>query len=488
MKNFPRLNLQFHNGMNNPDADYENDIKNQIKAALESDDAEKFAEAQLAMAKIIEDRILKEAKDAVNEDYTDLNVLAKRGLNPLTKEEREYYNEVITAGGFAGAEKAMPPTIFERVFEDLRADHPLLSEIEFVNTTGVTEWISRNNDVSAAWWGTLCAEITKKLEVAFKKETTGLYKLSAYVPVCKAMLDLGPAWLDRFVREILFESLAIALELAIVAGTGKDQPIGMMKNLAGAVVEGVYPDKSAVALKSLSPESLGANIMSPLTKSGTRAVPGVLMIVNPLDYWAKVFPQTTFLSGTGTYVHGVLPIPAKVIQSVAVPQGKMVAGMAKDYFMGVGSSQKIDFSDHYKFLEDERTYIAKMYANGKPLDNDSYLVFDISGLNPVFPTVQTTPYIDTRLAGLEIEAGAVAISPAFSPSVHYYTATAEAAAEAVTATAKDSTATVTAKLNNAVVNLEQDLTWVEGSNVVEITVTNEGLSEVYILVVDYTVA
>lgn len=72
--------------------------------------------------------------------------------------------------------------------------------------------------------GTLTTAITKKLEVAFKKEETELYKLSAFVPVCKSMLDLGPAWLDKFVREILMESLAVALELAIVAGTGKEQP------------------------------------------------------------------------------------------------------------------------------------------------------------------------------------------------------------------------------------------------------------------------
>lgn len=195
------------------------------------------------------------------------------------------------------------------------------------------------------------------------------------------MLDLGPEWLDRFVREILFESMAIALELAIVAGTGKDQPIGMIKNLNGAVVEGVYPDKVAVELDDLKPETLGLKVMAPLTKNGKRAVPMVLMVVNPLDYWSKIFPATTFLSATGTYVHGVLPIPAKIVQSVAVTQGTMIAGMAKDYFMGVGSTQKIDFSDHYKFLEDERTYIAKQYANGKPIDNDAFLVFDISGMS-----------------------------------------------------------------------------------------------------------
>lgn len=379
MKKKYNFDLQLFAPLINPDLEKtEIELQAQMKAALESGDSEEFVKAQVAIAKNIENKIMKEAKQAVNDDLNDQTVMAKRGLNPLTKAEIEYYNEVIGTAGFAGTEKLMPSTIFERVFEDLEQNHPLLAEINFQNTTATTEWISRNNDAEAAWWGPLVEEIKKKLEVAFKKEKTDLYKLSAYVPVCKSMLDLGPQWLDKFVRTILFESLSIALEIAIVAGTGKGQPIGMIKNLSGAVVDGVYPDKDGTKLNDLKPGTLGKSVMAPLTKEGKRAVPSVLMMVNPLDYWSKIFPNTTVLTNTGTYVYGVLPIPGKFVQSVAIPQGKLIAGMAKDYFMGVGSSQKIEFSDQYRFLEDERVYISKQYANGKPMDNNSFLVFDIS--------------------------------------------------------------------------------------------------------------
>lgn len=114
----------------------------------------------------------------------------------------------------------------------------------------------------------------------------------------------------------------------------------------------------------------------------------VIMLVNPVDYWEKIFAATTVLTANGTYVYGVLPIPGKFIQSVAVPKGKMAVGMAKDYFMGIGSTGKIEYSDEYKFLEDERVYITKQYANGTPKDNDSFLVFDISNLNTDTAQVQ----------------------------------------------------------------------------------------------------
>lgn len=366
-----------------------NQIRSQVNDAIQGEDKDAMAEALVRMAQGIHDNILKEAqqeaRSMISSEVNDRNVLNKRGINTLTSEERNYYNAVIEKRGFTDLAVTLPTTVFDRVFEDLEQNHPLLSEITFQNTTAVTEWIIRKTNCEAAWWGTLTDSIKKELSHGFDKVKTDMYKLSAFMPVSKAMLDLGPEWLDRYVRTVLSEAMAIALEAAIVAGTGKDQPIGMIKNLKGAVVDKVYPDKEATPLADLSPVTLGKSVMAPLTKNGTRAVPSVLILVNPLDYWEKIFSATTFLTQQGTYVFGVMPIPAKIVQSVAVPQGKMVAGMAKDYFMGVGSGQKIEYSDEYKFIDDERTYLAKQYATGEPKDNDSFLVFDISSLSVEAP-------------------------------------------------------------------------------------------------------
>jgi hypothetical protein len=364
----------------------EAEMKENLLKALNSGDEKELAEALTKFANSIQENIIAEAKKAVNEDLTDQQAMAARGLKPLTKEEMTYYNEVIQGQGFDGVEKLVPATVIDRVFEDLVRDHELLQNIEFVNTTGITEWILKKGDIPTAWWGKLTAEIREILDEGFEKVSTELFKLSAFIPVAKAMLDLGPVWLDKYVRTVLAEAMAIGLEDAIIRGTGKEQPIGMMKDLAGAVVDGVYPDKTATALTDLSPKSLGQQVMAPLTKNGKRKVNQVLFVVNPLDYWEKIFPETTILTQNGTYVYGVLPIPATIIQSVSVPQGRLIAGLGKDYFLGVGSSRKIEYSDEVRFIEDERVYVTKQYANGRPKDNDSFLVFDITNLGVETPT------------------------------------------------------------------------------------------------------
>ena len=464
--------------MKNPDLNKKDEIeiKNEMKEAIENGDSEAFVAAQTALAKKVEERVLQEAKDAKNQgilNEMDKEIMADRGL-ALTAEEREYYNEVINGEGFAGTEKMMPATIFDRVFENLRKNHPLLSEIDFKNTTAVTEWVTRTSEAEAAWWGQLTDAIEKKLSASFKKEDTDLYKLSAYMPVAKAMLDLGPAWLDRFVREVLYESVALALEMAIVDGTGNDEPIGMTRDLGGAVVDGVYPKKTAQSLTDLEPATLGRKVMAPLTKDGTRNVSRAIIVVNPLDYWERLYAKLIRKDANNVPTYDVVPLPAdvKVIKSVAVTKGEMLVGDPRDYFMGIGSSQKIEYSDHYKFLEDERTYITKQYANGKPIDNESFLLFNISNMAPA---------VDTDLTSLSL--GSLSLSPSFDPATTDYTASTTDASNKITAAAESDDATIAIAVDGTSHDNDTAYDWAAGENVVTITVTNESEAKVYTVTV-----
>ncbi len=352
------------------------ELKTEMSLSIKNGEVEKFINLQNELSEIVAGNILESYKA----ENLELNEVNNIDLS-LTAEERAYYNEVLEIG-FDKVDKLMPPTIFERVFEDLRQTRPLLKEIDFINSTGLTTFVYRDEtkDGQSAFWNTLNSAITKKLETSFKTVKVGANSLTAYIPIHHDMLTLGPKWLDRYIVELLKESIAIGLETAIVTGDGNNKPVGMIKDLGGAVTGGVYPDKTAVELKDFSVKTLSETIMSPLTKEGKRTVDNVLVVVNPADYWSKVYPLTSFLTADKVYVHGVMPIPCKIVQSSAVPVGKMVAGLARDYFVTVSSDRKIKQSDECKFLEDLRLYKTKMLADGRPKDNDSFILFDISKL------------------------------------------------------------------------------------------------------------
>ena len=117
----------------------------------------------------------------------------------------------------------------------------------------------------------------------------------------------------------------------------------------------------------------------------------------------------------------------EIIQTAAVKPGEAVLGMAYKYFAAVGMSSKdgrIEYSDQYQFLEDNRVYVIKLYANGFPIDNNAFAYLDISNLRAaVLKVEQVTapdPSADATLSSLKI--GALALSPNFAAGTTTYTA------------------------------------------------------------------
>ena len=402
MRNKFKMNLQLH-GVENPDMDAKTkeEFRDEIKQALESGDTEKFSQAFTDYMASIEEAVMREAQGVIAID--DSNILQTRGVRQLTSKEKEFYQKTIEAMQAApnsvnNIDVVMPETVINEVFEDLKADHELLSVIDFKNVTGLTRILVNTNTKQLAQWGPLNSEIVKELESGFKDIQLGQNKLSAFMLVSQDMLDLGPTWLDRYVREVMYDALAFGLEYGMIQGTGKNMPIGMVRDLNGAVVEGEYPEKEAIKVTALDPVNYGQLLsnLSKTEKGNPRVVNNVIMIVNPTDYLTKIMPATTIRATDGKYVNNVLPYPTRIVQSTEIEEGKAVIGMADKYFMGMGlvKDGKIEYSDEYKFLEDYRTYKIRFLGHGQAKDNNAFIVADISELKPAIhkvEVVQETP-------------------------------------------------------------------------------------------------
>ena len=378
------------------------ELAQKFSDALKAEDPEQVAQAMADMAEGIQNEVLERAKGMAAVEQLDAQALAARGLRQLTSDERQYYEKVISAmrsdtpkQALANLDVTMPKTIIESVFEDLQREHPLLAAVNFTNTTYMTEFILNKNGKQKAVWGAITAEIAKELEGDFEKFDVVLNSLTAFLPVAKSMLDLGATWLDSYVREVLKEAMYTGLEEGIVCGTGVNMPIGMMKNLDAPHVDGQpYADKEAIVVTSFSADAYGA-ILAKLAVSRNgrpRAVTGVIMVVNPVDYFNKVMPATTIQRPDGTFANNVLPYPTTIIQCEEVPEGKAIVGIAAKYFMVLGTSKDgvIEYDDSYKFLQRERIYAAFLYGNGKPLDNNAFEVLDISKVQPMAYLVRTS--------------------------------------------------------------------------------------------------
>ncbi len=474
--------------MQNNDIRSREELRTLIQKAVRDNDAEAFQAAFDEMLQRVGLDVQQEYENRMNDLQQELDsrILAARGVRQLTSEERSYYQKLGEAmkatdprQAVTGMDAVLPKTVIDSVFDDLRTNHPLLSRINFMATGGAVEIIVNTNGYEEAAWGDLCDDIVKELTSGFKKINTGLYKLSAFMPVCKAMLDLGPEWLDNYVRQVLFEAFANGMEAGIVTGDGNKKPIGMDRQVGDnvTVTGNAYPKKAAVKVSDLTPATVGnlISIMAADPNGKTRRVQGVILLVNPQDYYQKVMPATTVQAPDGTYRNDVLPYPMDVIQSVSLPRGEAIIGIASQYLAMAGTSPngKIEYSDHYHFLEDERVYLVKGYANGMPKDNNAFLRLDISGLQPatwkVTQVTAPTPSDDATLSALTI--GSQALTPTFAAATVSYTATTTNATNTITAVPSDAGAEIHVLINNAEIDNGTAATWQTGSNTVKVNVT-----------------
>lgn len=371
-----------------------------MQAALKSGNEEQISQAFETFNEAVIDAVKEEAQ------IGDKNALAQRGHRMLTGEERKFYQAWIDNAKSPTPSQAfdailtggIPGTVIEDVYRNLVQQHPLLDAITFTNVSYLTKWIMNDHTKQTATWGAVTSEITKEITSSFKFLELVQCKLSCYAVLPKDLLELpdAPAFLDNYVRTILTEAIAVALENAIVDGDGKDKPVGLSRNIAKGVdfnTETGYPKKTAVKVTDFLPVNYG-NLVASLvkTESGTYRTlreDSLAMICNPVDYYKKIMPATTVLTSVGTYVGNVFPVPTKIIQSAELAEGTAILCIPEEYFAAIASSKtgNVIYDDSVQFLEDCRVYMVKMFANGRAYDNTVSVVLDISALEPAYITV-----------------------------------------------------------------------------------------------------
>ncbi|MDI9468690.1 MAG: hypothetical protein QM296_00610, partial [Bacillota bacterium] len=294
------------------------------------------------------------------------------------------------------------------------------------------------------------------------------------------------------------------------------EPIGMTRDLSNLNASTGYELKAATSIVDFRPDTylaLVADLVKiPIPKHlpGTagadpgsteafyRRVTEVTLIVNPVDYLTKIIPCTIHKQPDGKYVSEIFPFPTRVVQSAYVAENTAVMGLPKRYLMALGvgaQGGRIEYSDEFKFLDDERVYLTKLYGTGRPLDNNSFTVLDITNVKPIVPAVQVVSWPDATLKRLEIYGGGTAagnkldLTPTFNRAKHSYTTDYEADDKAtgkIVFEAVSEDAVVTGTLNGDSISNFNSITWTEGKNAVVLTVKNGTVTEMYVAIVTYT--
>jgi len=357
--------------------DNENSTQDQIDNA--------FTDAMNALAEDLTVEIKNQAVNEAANKSLDSQILLSRGNDVLTSEEKKFFNAVVQDGGFKD-ETILPETTQERVFQDLTKAHPLLDAIGIQDLGAATKFIY-SDPTKAYAWKELFGEITGQVNTAFREEKITQLKLTAFAAIPNDMLELGPEWVERYVRELLVESYSVGLEYGYLNGRGSahSEPVGLMKNVDANT--GAVTDKTSSGTLTFAPSQYGETVTGELynvvkalstnEKGESRKVMNkIVMVVNPVDAIGVQF-RNTIQTANGQWVTS-LPYNIQTVESEEVPVGKALFFIKGEYIAAVAGGYKLKKFDQTLAIEDATLYTIKRFANGRPRDNKTALVYDLN--------------------------------------------------------------------------------------------------------------
>ena len=383
-------------------------IIQKLSDAMAAGDTEGAAAAIQELHDSVASRIEAEFQQYGN--VTDMMVLQSRGLRALTSEETEWYQKFIGAVKTGAKQEItnltdhMVPTIFDRVIQDMKKDHPLLAAINIENAAGAMRLVMNAKQMRGLLgsWGPITSAITAEVQGAIRFIDVSTSKYTAYFLIPKDFVrfnfGFAPMWVDAYIRNILSETVAYGWEKAIVTGNGNDQPTGLAFDVS-TMSNNQYSEKAAIAVTTWDQyrDAIADNLLQD-ANGDFRTIGEVLMVVTPVDFVKKIRPATQVITTAGVLNMIDRAFPSKIVQSPFVASGTAKVGIADNYFAALNGGQSgiIEYSDENQFLQDNRVYTTRVYGNGRPVDNTSFINLDISGLETYATPVKVVNTVKTK--------------------------------------------------------------------------------------------
>ena len=333
---------------------------------------------------LIDELVKQNARAAYDEEYRK-----RLGLHNLSDKEKQFYESMKDVKQAITAKQVdiIPNEIIDRTLDDVRRNSNILKLVRFA-PANVKKWLVGSHS-GAAMWGKIDDAITAELSASFSAINIELHKLHVCLVIPKAIRDLALPFVDRYFTAILSEAMQDGLVKGYLSGDGKTGPVGIINKLDSFTSSGTASAKSKLTnITKFSPKGL-AGVRKTLSKNGARTIGTLYLLCNPKDEAEYVDPALYGEALTGGYRNTSF-MPIEKIVDANVPEGTGIFTIDGMYVMGT-SGTEVEEYNQTKAMEDADVIIAKCYANGRAVDDDCAVVFDVTKLEEYkLPVTQVT--------------------------------------------------------------------------------------------------
>ncbi len=256
--------------------------------------------------------------------------------------------------------------------------------------------------IPEAVWTDCCANLNE-LDLAFNDVELDCWKVGGYFAVCNANLEDSDVALATELVTAIGQAIGLALDKAILYGTGTRMPLGVVTRLAQTSAPADYPatartwaDLHTTNIKSITAaNSTGAKLFAEIVKDfgaaksiysrGTK-----VWVMNETTYTALVAEAMVVDAGGAIVsgVNGVMPVVGGAIEVLDfIPDNVIIGGYFDLYLLAERAGKKFATSEHVRFLQDQTVFKGTARYDGQPAIAEGFVAI---GINNTTPTAAMT--------------------------------------------------------------------------------------------------
>lgn len=250
--------------------------------------------------------------------------------------------------------------------------------------------------IPEAVWTDCCANLNE-LSLTFNDLEVNCWKVGGFYAVCNANLEDSDIDLAGEILTALGQAIGLALDKAILYGTGTRMPLGIMTRLAQTEAPTDYPatarpwaDLHTTNIKSHAASVTGADLFKAIVidsgaAKGKYARGEKVWVMNETTYTA-LMSQALVIDADGRIVSGVfdrMPVVGGIIEVLDfVPDNVIIGGYFELYILAERAGQKFATSEHVRFLQDQTVMKGTARYDGKPAIAEGFVAIGINGATP----------------------------------------------------------------------------------------------------------
>ena len=250
--------------------------------------------------------------------------------------------------------------------------------------------------IPEAVWTECCANLNE-LDLAFNDVEVGCNKVAGFFAICNAVLEDSDVDLAAELVTALGQSIGLALDKAILYGTGNHMPLGIVTRLAQTSEPASYPatartwvDLHTSNIKTIANSVTGISLfqafmINSAAAKGKYSRGEKVWVMNELTYnW--MMAQSMSIDASGAIVAGVngrMPVVGGIIEVLDfVPNYVIVGGYMDLYLLAERGGQKFAQSEHVRFLNDQTVFKGTARYDGQPAIAEGFVAIGVNGAEP----------------------------------------------------------------------------------------------------------